>query len=104
LYGVVLSDNTAIATSCDVLRCVAMCCDVLRCVAVTKIILESQKISKQQYITMIVVLSVHTNIAISCEVLLWQYSFANFGKYDDPYMITVTKIILQSEKISKQQQ
>jgi hypothetical protein len=27
----------------------------------------------------------------------------NFGKYDEPYMITVTKIILQSAKISKQQ-
>jgi hypothetical protein len=29
--------------------------------------------------------------------------FANFGKYDEPYMITVTKRILQSEKTSKQQ-
>jgi vacuolar-type H+-ATPase subunit B/Vma2 len=39
----------------------------------------------------------------SCEVLLQQYSFGNFGKYDEPYMITVTKRILESEKISKQQ-
>jgi hypothetical protein len=32
-----------------------------------------------------------------------QYSFANFGKYDEPYMMTVTKRIPQSEKIIKQQ-
>jgi hypothetical protein len=42
-----------------------------------------RKSSKQQYITIIVVLSGHTNHATSCEVLLWQYSFANFGKYDE---------------------
>jgi hypothetical protein len=72
-------------------------------ITVTKIILESEKISKQQYMTMIVVLSDHTNYATSCEVLLCQYSFANFGKYDERYMITVTKRILQSAKISKQQ-
>jgi hypothetical protein len=59
---------------------------------------QSEKISKQQYIGIIVVLSDHTSIATSCEVLLWQYSVANCGKYDEPYMITVTKRILQSEK------
>jgi hypothetical protein len=53
--------------------------------------------------TMIVVLSDNTNNATYCEVLLQQYSFANFGKYDEQHMITVTKIILQSEKSSKQQ-
>jgi hypothetical protein len=52
---------------------------------------------------MIVVLSDHTNYATCCEVLLCQYSFAHFGKYDEPYMITVTKIILESAKMSKQQ-
>jgi hypothetical protein len=70
-------------------------------ITVTKIILEAEKISKQQYITIIVVLSDHTSIATSCEVLLCQYSFANVGKYDEPYMITVTKRILESENISK---
>jgi hypothetical protein len=67
-------------------------------ITVTKIILESEKTSKQQYITIIVVLFDHTSIATSCEILLWQYSFGNFGKYDEPYMITVTKRILESEK------
>jgi hypothetical protein len=76
----------------------------LRDVTVTKRILKSEKVSKQQYIAIIVVvLSDHTNRATSCEVLLQQYSFVNFGKYDEPYMITVTKIILESEKVSKQQ-
>jgi hypothetical protein len=50
-------------------------------ITVTKIILESEKISKQQYIAIIVVLSVYTNIATCCEVLMCQYSFTNFGKY-----------------------
>jgi hypothetical protein len=72
-------------------------------ITVTKRILESEKTSKQQQQLYGDVLSDHTNIATSCEVLLLQYSFANFGKYDEPYMITVTKRILQSEKTSKQQ-
>jgi hypothetical protein len=70
------------------------------CVTVTKIILQSAKISKQQYIAIIVVLPDHINIAPSCEILLWQYSFANIGKYDEQYMIRVTKRILQSEKLA----
>jgi hypothetical protein len=49
------------------------------------------------------VLSGHTNHEASCEVLTWQYSFANISKYDEQYMITVTKRILESEKTSKQQ-
>jgi hypothetical protein len=72
-------------------------------IRVTKRILQSAKISNQQYIAIIVVLSVYTNIAPSCEILLCQYSFANFGKYDEQYMIRVTKRILQSAKISNQQ-
>jgi hypothetical protein len=46
-------------------------------ITVTKRILESEKISKQQYIAIIivVVLSGHTNRATSCEILLCQYSF-----------------------------
>jgi hypothetical protein len=103
---VVLSDYANIATCCEVLLWQYSFAnfgkyDEPYMITVTKRILESEKTSKQQYITIIVVLSVHTNIAISCEVLLWQYSFANFGKYDEPYMITVTKRILQSGKISK---
>jgi hypothetical protein len=40
-------------------------------ITVTKRILESEKTSKQQYIAIIVVLSVHTNIAPSYDVLCY---------------------------------
>jgi hypothetical protein len=47
-------------------------------ITVTKRILQSENISKQQYIAIIVVLSDHTNNATCCEVLAQQYSVCEF--------------------------
>jgi hypothetical protein len=52
-------------------------------ITVTKRILQSEKISKQQQQLYGDMLSDHTNTATCCEVLPQQYSFGNFGKYDE---------------------